>query len=116
MEERERRLSAELKEFLVGRFLANQDITAKEFCSIYGILPRNLGEWVKRYEKYGRTGLERMGPEGPAGGDAGVPERELRLEVMRLRIGIERLKRGYTARRGENGRTEYATMERPEPE
>ncbi len=105
-------LSALEKEFFVRKYKEHPEIGFRRFCEIYNLRKSTFCEWLQKYEKYGLLGLERAGSKVREVLSPGVEqtERNLRLEVLRLRIENERLKKNYTAHRGEDGRMEYTRL------
>lgn len=74
--------------------------TIDEFCRKHGIPRSSFFRWKKA-----------LGPlsESEKYPDKSIEE-ELRLEVLKLRIENERLKKKYTVKKTEDGKTEYVRL------
>lgn len=105
-------LSAMEKEFYVRKYMEHPEISFAKFCKVYDIPKSSFAEWIHKYREHGLMGLEdaRVRLRKVLPPDTEQTERNLRLEVLRLRIENERLKKNYTARRGEDGRMEYTRL------
>ena len=84
----------------------------------HGVDPRLLQRWIAKYRAAGVDGLKSQTGKGKHGGGnplAGLRnkknktgEEELELEDLRLKIEVERLKKGYRVKGGGRGK-EYVT-------
>ena len=81
-----------------------------------GVDPRLLQRWIAKYRAAGVGGLKsQTGKHGGGNPLAGLRnkknktrEEELELEVLRLKVEVERLKKGYRVKGGGRGK-EYVT-------
>lgn len=85
------------KEFLIRQYRANPDIKLSEFCWANNVSTASFNSWLKKYDTEGIAGLYRS-KKTPTILPEGVKETEenLRRELIRTRIELERLKKGYT--------------------
>lgn len=92
------------KEFLIKQYRRNPDIKLTEFCFANDISETAFKSWLKRYDAEGIAGLART-KKSPTILPEGVDETEenLRRELIRTRIELERLKKGYTRIPNEDG-------------
>ena len=74
--------------------------TNDEFCKKHGVSRSAFYRWKKK--------LTLMPVEKKSSGKS--VEEELRLEVLKLRIENERLKKKYTVKKTEDGKTEYVPL------
>lgn len=91
---------------------------ARRTAEAHGVDRRLLERWIAKYRAAGVDGLKSRTGKGKHGG--GNPlvglqskknktrEEELELEVLRLKIEVERLKKGYRVKGGGRGK-EYVT-------
>ena len=92
------------KEFLIRQYRGNPDVKLSEFCRANNVSEAAFKAWLKRYDAEGITGLYRT-KKTPTLLPEGIEENEenLRRELMRTRIELERLKKGYTRIPSEDG-------------
>lgn len=89
--------------------------TDKQLCSKYNISRSTIFEWLKNYRENGIKGLESQTGKCAKSGNRGRPkntrtrEEELERENLKLRIEIERLKKGYYVK-GVGPRKEYISI------
>ena len=89
--------------------------TDKQLCSKYNISRSTIFEWLKNYRENGIKGLESQTGKCAKSGNRGRPkntrtrEEELERENLKLRIEIERLKKGYYLK-GVGPRKEYISI------
>ena len=91
---------------------------ARRTAEAHGVDRRLLLRWIAKYRAAGVDGLKSRTGKGKHGGGnhlAGLRnkknktrEEELELEVLRLKIEVERLKKGYRVKGGGRGK-EYVT-------
>ena len=89
---------------------------ARRTAEAHGVDPRLLERWIAKYRAAGVDGLKsQTGKHGGGNPLAGLRskknktrEEELELEVLRLKIEVERLKKGYRVKGGGRGK-EYVT-------
>lgn len=91
---------------------------ARRTAEAHGVDRRLLQRWIAKYRAAGVDGLKSRTGKGKHGGGnplAGLRnkknktrEEELELEVLRLKIEVERLKKGYRVKGGGRGK-EYVT-------
>lgn len=91
---------------------------ARRAAEAHGVDRRLLLRWIAKYRAAGVDGLKSRTGKGKHGGGnplAGLRnkknktrEEELELEVLRLKIEVERLKKGYRVKGGGRGK-EYVT-------
>ena len=100
------------KEFLIKQYKLNGQIKLSDFCRIHNVSDAAFRSWLKKYDEGGLEGLARADadvrevlPEGiDRTGEA------YKREIIRLRIELERLKKNYTVRTNEDGKTEYVRL------
>ena len=92
------------KEFLIRQYRNNPQIKLSEFCRANNISDTAFKSWLKKYDEEGITGLYRS-KKTPSILPEGIDETEesLRRELIRTRIELERLKKGYTRIPNEDG-------------
>ena len=92
------------KEFLIKQYRNNPDIKLSEFCRANNVSEAAFKTWLKKYDAEGIAGLYRT-KRTPTLLPEGIEENEenLRRELMRTRIELERLKKGYTRIPNEDG-------------
>ena len=75
-----------------------------DFCAVNNVSTATFKTWLKRYETNGLAGLYRT-KKTPTILPEGIDENEenLRRELIRTRIELERLKKGYTRILNEDG-------------
>ena len=89
--------------------------TDKQLCSKYNISRSTIFEWLKNYRENGIKGLDSRTGKCAKPGNRGRPqntktrEEELERENLKLRIEIERLKKGYCVK-GVGPRKEYISI------
>ncbi len=85
--------------------------TIENFAQQHGIGKSTLIRWLAEFRKNGEKGLqsradkafEKISPQLQT-------EADLRKEILKLRIENERLKKRYTVRTTEDGKTEYIRL------
>ena len=88
---------------------------ACEYARLVGIDRRIILEWIKKYSKNGIDGLKSKTGKCATKGNVGRPkkvfnrEEELERENAKLKIEIERLKKGYYVK-GVGQRKEYVSI------
>ena len=84
------------KEMLIKLYRRNHDVKISDFCSANNVSQAAFSQWVKKYEAEGLTGLYRS-KKTPSILPEGIDETEenLRRELIRTRIELERLKKNY---------------------
>lgn len=82
------------KEMLIKLYRRNHDVKISDFCSANNVSQAAFSQWVKKYEAEGLTGLYRS-KKTPSILPEGIDETEenLRRELIRTRIELERLKK-----------------------
>lgn len=111
-----KQLSPLEKEFLIKTYRAKTYRTKtgtklSDFCQMNGVSVASMKKWMKQYEEGGIEGLSRAGGMGdvlPEGIDR--TEESYKREILRLRIENERLKKNYTVRKTEDGRTVFIRL------
>ena len=93
------------KEMLVRLYRRNPNTKMSEFCAANGVSTAAFKGWLKKYDEGGLAALYRSKKE-PSLLPEGVDESEenLRRELIRTRLELERLKKGYTRIPGADGR------------
>ena len=93
------------KEMLIRLYRRNPNTTMSEFCSANNVSTGAFKGWVKKYDEGGLAALYRTKKE-PSLLPEGVDENEenLRRELIRARLELERLKKGYTRTLDADGR------------
>jgi transposase-like protein len=94
--------------------LKSRGIGYKKLAKEHGISYTLLYGWMKKYAAEGIKGLEsktgtKKGERKGRPKKAETDEEELRQENIKLRIEIERLKKGYSVK-GVGGKKEYVTI------
>ena len=92
------------KELLIRLYRGNPDVRLSDFCHANNVSEAAFKTWLKRYDAEGLSGLYRS-KKTPSILPEGVDETEesLRRELIRTRIELERLKKGYTRIPREDG-------------
>lgn len=92
------------KELLIRLYRSNPDVRLSDFCHANNVSEAAFKTWLKRYDAEGLSGLYRS-KKTPSILPEGVDETEesLRRELIRTRIELERLKKGYTRIPREDG-------------
>lgn len=92
------------KELLIKLYMRSPGVKMSDFCAANNVSVAAFQSWLKKYEKGGLNGLYRS-KKTPAILPEGVEENEenLRRELIRTRIELERLKKGYTRIPNEDG-------------
>ncbi len=85
------------KEMLIKLYKNNPHVKMTDFCDANNVSTAAFKAWLKKYETDGLAGLYRS-KKTPSVLPEGVDETEenLRRELIRTRIELERLKKGYT--------------------
>ena len=93
------------KEMLIRLYRRNPNTKMSEFCAANGVSAGAFKSWVKKYDEGGLAALYRTKKE-PTLLPEGVDESEenLRRELIRTRLELERLKKGYTRTLDADGR------------
>ena len=93
------------KEMLIRLYRRSPNTTTAEFCSANNVSTGAFKNWVKKYDEGGLAALYRSKKE-PSLLPEGVDENEenLRRELIRTRLELERLKKGYTRTLDADGR------------
>lgn len=92
------------KELLIRLYRINPDIKLSDFCRANNVSEAAFKTWLKKYGAEGLSGLYRS-KKTPSLLPEGVDETEetLRRELIKTRIELERLKKGYTRIPREDG-------------
>lgn len=92
------------KELLIKLYRRNPDVRLSDFCRANDVSDAAFKTWLKKYDAEGLAGLYRS-KKTPSMLPEGVDENEenLRRELIRTRIELERLKKGYTRIPREDG-------------
>ena len=104
----------EEKEKIIYDYL-NSGKGACEYARMVGINRRLILQWIKKYTKNGIDGLKSKTGKCAANGIVGRPkkvsnrEEELKRENAKLKIEIERLKKGYYVK-GVGHKKEYVSI------
>ena len=85
--------------------------TIEEFTNQHGVYISTFNRWLAEFRKNGEDALktrsdkafEKISPQLQT-------EADLRKEILKLRIENERLKKSYTVRTTEDGKTEYIRL------
>ena len=85
------------KEMLIRLYRRNPNTTMSDFCAANNVSTAAFKSWVKKYDEGGLAALYRS-KKTPSILPEGVDENEenLRRELIRTRLELERLKKGYT--------------------
>lgn len=92
------------KELLIKLYRKSPGVKLSDFCAANNVSTAAFKAWLKRYDADGLAGLYRTRktpsilPEG-----AGETEENLRRELIRARIELERLKKGHARIPSEDG-------------
>ena len=106
-----KQLSPLEKEFLIKTYRVKPGTKLSDFCRMNGVSVTSMKNWMRQYEEGGIEGLSRAGEMGdvlPEGIDR--TEENYKREILRLRIENERLKKNYTVRKTEDGRTAFIRL------
>ena len=92
------------KEFLIRQYRNNPGIRLSDFCQANNVSVGAFKSWMEKYDAEGIAGLYRT-KKTPTLLPEGVKETEenLRRELIKTRIELERLKKGYTRIPNEDG-------------
>ena len=92
------------KELLIRLYRSNPDVGLSDFCRANNVSEAAFKAWLKRYDAEGLAGLYRS-RKAPSILPEGIDENEenLRRELIRTRVELERLKKGYTRIPREDG-------------
>lgn len=92
------------KEFLIRQYRSNPHVKLSDFCRANNISDAAFRSWLRRYGAEGISGLCRT-KKTPSILPEGVDETEenLRRELIKTRIELERLKKGYARIPKEDG-------------
>lgn len=85
------------KEFLVKLYRRSPNVKMSEFCTANSVSVAAFASWMKKYDEGGLEALYRS-KKTPSLLPEGVDETEenLRRELIRTRLELERLKKNYT--------------------
>lgn len=106
-----RRWTPEEKERIVLKYL-NSASSRKSICNEEHVTDRMLSTWVNKYQKDGISGLvnqtgKRGNPYAALHTARDLPEiKRLQLQVAKLEVEVERLKKGYVVK-GDGARKVY---------
>ena len=105
-------LNALEKEVLIKRYKSNPTIKLADYCRTNNISTTAFQKWLKQYEEGGIEGLARASKDAPEILPEGIDRTEeaYKLEIMKLRIENERLKKSYTVQTKEDGTQEYIRL------
>lgn len=104
----------EEKAKLILEFMSS-NMTRVLFCKEKNISRRLFTKWCYKYEKYGiegltsKTGTKKGGNKGKGNKKCKTREEELERENLKLKIEIERLKKGYYVK-GVGPKKEYISI------
>ena len=102
------------KEVLIRRYLSNPNVDINLFCEVNNVSITAFKNWLKKYNEQGIEGLvsKRKGEEMPGLMPEGVdPTNEnLKRELMKARIEIERFKKNYTVETTPDGDTVFRRL------
>ena len=92
------------KELLIKLYRKSPGVKMADFCAANNVSTAAFQSWLRRYDTDGLAGLYRT-KKTPTILPEGVDETEenLRRELIRTRIELERLKKGYTRIPNEDG-------------
>ena len=92
------------KELLIKLYRNNPGVKMADFCNANNVSTAAFQSWLRKYDAEGLAGLYRS-KKTPALLPEGVDETEenLRRELIKTRIELERLKKGYTRIPNEDG-------------
>ena len=93
------------KEVLIRLYRRNPNTKMSDFCEANGVSIAAFKGWLKKYDEGGLAALYRS-KKTPSILPEGVDENEenLRRELIRTRLELERLKKGYTRTLDADGR------------
>jgi len=100
------------KEMLIKLYRRNPDVKLSDFCLANNVSIAAFSSWLRKYDAEGLAGLYRS-KATPTLLPDGIDENEenLRRELIRTRIELERLKKNYTQILDEDGKpTGYAPV------
>lgn len=100
------------KEMLIKLYRRNPGVKMADFCAANKVSTAAFSSWLSKYDSEGLSGLYRS-KKTPSLLPDGVEETEenLRRELIRTRLELERLKKGYTRTLDDDGRpTGYAPV------
>lgn len=85
------------KELLIKLYRRSPDVKIADFCAANGVSAAAFNSWLKKYDEGGLQALYRT-KKTPTLLPEGVDETEenLRRELIRTRLELERLKKNYT--------------------
>jgi len=110
MESVKHQATAEEKLRLIREYLESGE-SQKQFAAKHGICDRTLKRWLNKLNANGEEALKsRKDKSYESIAPYLVTEADLRKEILKLRIENERLKKSYTVRITEDGRTEYIRL------
>lgn len=92
------------KELLIKLYRKSPGVRMSDFCAANNVSTAAFQSWLRKYEKEGLAGLYRS-KKTPTILPEGVEESEenLRRELIRARVELERLKKGYARIPNEDG-------------
>lgn len=93
------------KELLIKLWRRSPGVKLSDFCAANNVSTAAFSSWVKKYDEGGLAALYRS-KKTPSLLPEGIVETEesLRRELIRTRMELERLKKGYTQILGEDGK------------
>lgn len=85
------------KEFLIKLYRRSPNVKISDFCAANGVSTAAFNSWLKKYDEGGLESLYRS-KKTPTLLPEGIDETEenLRRELIRTRLELERLKKNYT--------------------
>ena len=104
----------EEKEMWVLKYL-NREIGFRSGARTIGVVPDVFRTWIRKYKENGieglksKTGTKRGGNKGQGNKKCKTREEKLEIENAKLKIEIERLKKGYYVK-GVGQRKEYVSI------
>ena len=112
--------SPEEKETIVLEYLNDKHPSCRKTADKYGISKRLFEIWIKKYQEQGIDGLRSQtgkvkhpGKGNPFSGLQNkknkTREEELELEILKLKVEVARLKKGYQVK-GVGSKKEYVTI------
>ena len=92
------------KELLINLYRNNPNTKLGDFCAANNVSTAAFSGWMKKYDEGGLAALYRS-KQTPSLLPEGVDENEetLRRELIRTKLELERLKKGYTRIPSEDG-------------
>ncbi len=104
------RLRADEKLRLIELYYESGD-SIRVFAANHGLCPKSLCRWLNNFEQEGEKGLYYKSEKTyDKIASQLTTESDLRKEILKLRIENERLKKSYTVRTTEDGKTEYIRL------